>query len=77
MNPSPRSTSPRAADSSRNPGLGARRLLQSCELVQMRLLWLQDEPFIPRLAAANYLERPLTCGSRAPQTGGRIPPQGH
>src|SRR5262249_40274217 len=37
----------------------------------------QNEPFMPPLAAANCLERPLSCASRAPQIGGPILPQGH
>jgi hypothetical protein len=30
-----------------------------------------------RLATANYLERPLSCGSRPPQIGGQNLPRGH
>jgi hypothetical protein len=36
----------------------------------------QNELFMQRLAAANYLERPSSCGSLALQIGGPILPQG-
>jgi hypothetical protein len=36
-----------------------------------------NKPLTRRLAIANYLEPPLTCGFRALQIGARIPLQGH
>ena len=55
----------------------SRRRGNSATKPGVRLPCLQEKAFMQRLATANYLEHPSSCGSRGPQIGGPIPPQGH